>query len=108
MFFTSLAIQLCHRYRRKIANPVPLLSRLALVCVSCVHLSYVGLCNYTGRETLDFAGWQRREPHRAQDNEENDVTAAPFTVVFGGNGVGKSAVFDAILFVLGQVRNHIV
>ena len=28
---------------------------------------------------------------------------SPLTVVFGGNGAGKSAVFDAVCFVLGQV-----
>lgn len=56
-----------------------------------------------GRETIDFFAGEPRERRRAQDDEEKAVPAAPFTVVFGGNGAGKSAVFDAILFVLGQV-----
>lgn len=52
-----------------------------------------------GRERIDLCPeWD------SQDTDETAAPAAPFTVVFGGNGAGKSAVFDAALFVLGQVR----
>lgn len=38
--------------------------------------------------------------------EGNKVKApSPLTIILGGNGAGKSAVFDAVLFVLGQVNN---
>lgn len=32
---------------------------------------------------------------------------SPLTIVFGGNGAGKSSVFDAVFFVLGQVGREL-
>lgn len=46
-------------------------------------------------------GWQPR-PY----NEEGSLAPSPLTVVFGGNGAGKSALFDGVFFVVsGQVCN---
>lgn len=60
----------------------------------------------TGRETIDICpGWEPGEfaTSPLEGNQIKSLLASPLTIVFGGNGAGKSAVFDAALFVLGQV-----
>ncbi|CAM9320053.1 unnamed protein product, partial [Discosporangium mesarthrocarpum] len=55
-----------------------------------------GFKTFRDREKIDLCpGWDHGGSDKGTD-------APPFTCVFGGNGAGKSAVVDAVLFVLGQ------
>lgn len=60
------------------------------------------------RECIDMCpGWGPRDLARDSALDGGGVRSmvpSPLTIVFGGNGAGKSAVFDAVLFVLGQVN----
>lgn len=58
------------------------------------------------RESIDICpGWglQGTTDETSTSESERGLPPSPLTVIFGGNGAGKSAIFDAVLFVLGQV-----
>lgn len=59
------------------------------------------------RESIDICpGWglqDTADETSMPESERGPAAPSPLTVIFGGNGAGKSAIFDAVLFVLGQV-----
>lgn len=81
--------------------------------LSCLHiLTFLTNVKYrendtrSDRERVDICpGWEPgNSPNQFTERSEAGSSASsPLTIVFGGNGAGKSAVFDAILYVLGQV-----
>ncbi|CAM9221599.1 unnamed protein product [Ectocarpus sp. 8 AP-2014] len=60
------------------------------------RLQIEGFKTFRESEVIDVCpGWQPT-PY----NEEGSLAPSPLTVVFGGNGAGKSALFDGVFFVL--------
>lgn len=56
------------------------------------------------RQNIDIcSGWQPRDGRVVTSSASGPPAPSPLTIVFGGNGAGKSAIFDAVFFVLGQV-----
>ncbi|CAM9206635.1 unnamed protein product, partial [Hapterophycus canaliculatus] len=54
-------------------------------------------------QSIDIcSGWQPRDGRAVGPGRLGPPAPSPLTIVFGGNGAGKSAIFDAVFFVLGQ------
>ena len=67
-------------------------------------------CAMVDRECIDICpGWMPlvTPGQLIPSKEKRQLAPSPLTILLGGNGAGKSAVFDAVLFVLGQVSSRV-
>ncbi|CAM9141448.1 unnamed protein product [Scytosiphon promiscuus] len=67
------------------------------------NLQIEGFKTFERRQSIDIcAGWQPRNERAWASGGSGPPAPSPLSIIFGGNGAGKSAIFDAVFFVLGQ------